>query len=116
MRTAITFIAAILVLTACDTDRRPSYEELKSENDQLQTRLADTHEKIEQAKSDSTTSEARFATLKMNHVTKTQLAILAPRLTMWTPRLMKQKKRATERFGESPDGFFGPIRQSKLQP
>ncbi len=52
MRPAITVIAAILVLTACDTDRRPSYEELKSENDQLQAQLADTHEKIEQAKSE----------------------------------------------------------------
>jgi uncharacterized coiled-coil DUF342 family protein len=52
MRAAITAIAAILVLTACDTDRHPSYEELKSENDQLQAQLAETHEKIEQAKSE----------------------------------------------------------------
>jgi len=42
----------------------------------------------------------RFATWKMNPVTKTQLAILAPRLTMWTRRLMKRKKKATERLAK----------------
>ena len=51
MRATIAMLAATLLLTACDTDHGPSYGELKSENDQLQAQLAETREKIQEARS-----------------------------------------------------------------
>lgn len=40
------------VFIGCDSDHRPSYEELKSENARLESQLSATNEKIQQAKSD----------------------------------------------------------------
>ena len=52
MKLLLLLVFAILVLPACDTEHRPSYEELKAENDDLQGQLANIREKIEEAKSE----------------------------------------------------------------
>jgi predicted nucleic acid-binding Zn-ribbon protein len=46
----LVFLVAGL-FAGCDSDN-PSYDQLKERNDELQAQLADTHQRIEQAKSD----------------------------------------------------------------
>jgi PBP1b-binding outer membrane lipoprotein LpoB len=52
MKITTAIIALGFFLTGCDTERRPSYDELKSQNEELESQLAGTHEKIQQAKLD----------------------------------------------------------------
>ena len=52
MKTAIAIITASMMFSlGCETSHHPSYEELKSENEQLESQLAATREKIDEAKS-----------------------------------------------------------------
>ena len=51
MKTRIAIIALASFLIGCDTSRHPSYDELKSQNEELESQLAGTHEKIQEAKS-----------------------------------------------------------------
>lgn len=46
----VVFVALFLV--GCNADKHPTYEELKSENDQLKSQLSAVNEEVQQAKSD----------------------------------------------------------------
>ena len=45
-------ILALIAGFACDTAKKPSYEELQAENEQLKSQLDEVNEKVQQAKSD----------------------------------------------------------------
>jgi septal ring factor EnvC (AmiA/AmiB activator) len=45
-------VLTAMFFVGCDSDRHPSYEELKSENEQLEAQLASANEEVQQAKSD----------------------------------------------------------------
>lgn len=52
MKFAIAIMASSMMFSlGCETSRRPSYDELKSENEQLESQLTATREKIGEAKS-----------------------------------------------------------------
>ena len=49
----LAFLLSVLMLSAaCDTQRKPSYEELKAQNEELESQLASVNEKIHSAQSE----------------------------------------------------------------
>jgi archaellum component FlaC len=48
----ISLATTLVIGVACDNNKKPSYEELKTENEELRAQLNEVNEKIQQAKSD----------------------------------------------------------------